>query len=147
MDLAHWSVALLGGLSGAVLVKALRRAKSRDILGTKTIRDFQAAFVVAPLADGWALVNHFGLTFIEPDGSRQYQRWWMGRKQMVCVVRQAGLYVRLETCIHTPLLVRFFVSRPDTSVESGTHADARPKKLCRDAVNVLLAQLGQPPIP
>jgi hypothetical protein len=116
----------------------------------KTIRDFQVGFVVAPVADAWAGANHFGLRTVDPDGSRHYQRGeGILTGVMLCTVRQAGQNVRVETWIHARLIARIsalFLIPTDMSVESGGLKGMLPRKMCRDAVNQLLVQLGQPPI-
>ncbi len=119
-------------------------------MADRSIRDFQVPFVVAPVADAWAAANHFGLVFVEPDGSRHYQRGeGILTGQMLCVVRQSGPHVRIEAWIHARLVARMcavFLIPTDMSVESGGMKGVLPRKMCRDAVDKLLAQLGQPPI-
>jgi hypothetical protein len=116
----------------------------------RSFRDFQVPFVVAPVADAWASANHFALHLVEPDGSRHYVRGsGLLTGQMMCVVRQAGPNVRIEAWIHARLLARIsalFLIPTDMSVEPGGMKGVLPRKMCRDAVNALLAQLGQPPI-
>jgi hypothetical protein len=119
-------------------------------MADRTVRDFQVPFLVAPYADAWAGANHFGLKFVEPDGSRHYQRGeGILTGQMFCVVRQSGPNVRIEAWIHARLLARIsalFLIPTDMSVEPGGIKGSLPRKICRDAVDKLLAQLGQPPI-
>jgi hypothetical protein len=119
-------------------------------MADRSVRDFQVPFAVAPAADAWASANHFGLSFVEPDGSRHYQRGeGILTGQMFCVVRQSGPNVRIEAWIHARLLARIsalFLIPTDMSVEPGGMKGSLPRKICRDAVNKLLAQLGQPPI-
>jgi hypothetical protein len=116
----------------------------------RSIRDLQVPFAVAPVADAWATANHFGLILVEPDGSRHYQRGaGILTGEMHCIVRQAGPHVRVEAWIHARLIARIgalFLIPTDMSVEAGGFKGALPRKMCRDAVNHLLAQLGQPPI-
>ncbi len=119
-------------------------------MADRSIRDFQTSYAVAPIADAWAGQNGFALTEMEPDGSRHYVRGsGLLTGQMVCVVRQAGPHVRIEAHIHARLAARIsalFLIPADKSIEPGGFVGALPRKICRDAVDKLLAQLGQPPI-
>lgn len=119
-------------------------------MADRTVRDFQVPFAVAPVADAWAAANHFGLKLVEPDGSRHYGRGeGILTGQMFCVVRQFGPHVRVEAWIHARLVARIsaaFLIPTDMSVEPGGIKGSLPRKICREAVNKLLAQLGQPPI-
>jgi hypothetical protein len=114
---------------------------------SRTVRDFQMPFVVAPLADQWAHANEFQLVFIEPDGSRHYRQERAMGGGWFCVVRQLGPSVRVEAWIYTAWFNRIpFVIPAELSVESGHFVGAHPRMRCRGAVNRLLAQLGQLPI-
>ena len=119
-------------------------------MADKTIRDFQAGYVIAPLADAWAGQNHFRLRSVDPDGSRYYQRGdGILTGVMLCTVRQWGPQVRVEAWIHATLVARIcalFLIPTDMSVESGGVRGVLPRKMCRESVNKLLLQLGQAPI-
>jgi hypothetical protein len=111
----------------------------------RTVRDFQCGFDVAPYAEAWANANHFSLRSVEPDGTRRYQRGsGLLTGAMLATVRQQGPNVHLETWI------RGTIPPINIMVESGHPLGnilaAVPRKICREAVNKLLAQLGQPPI-
>jgi hypothetical protein len=116
----------------------------------RSIRDLQASFVVAPLADAWASANGFALSEVESDGSRHYVRGsGLLTGQMMCVVRQFGPHVRIEAYVHARTLARLsalFLIPENMSIEPGSFMGGLPRKICRDAVDKLLAQLGQPPI-
>jgi len=116
----------------------------------RSIRDFQAPYAVAPIADAWAGANGFALSLVEADGSRHYVRGsGLLTGQMMCVVRQFGTQVRIEAYIHARLAARIsalFLIPEEKSVEPGGFMGALPRKICRDAVDKLLGQLGQPPI-
>ena len=120
-------------------------------MAEKTIRDFQVAVDVAPLADAWAKDNHFGLREVQPDGTRRYQRGsGILTGIMLTSVRQQGKDVHLEAWIHATLVARIsalFLIPANLGIESGGIKGALPRKMARDAVDKLLAQLGQPPIP
>jgi len=136
------------------LTKVRRRRDSRvglkiggrQVLGnSRTVRDFQLQFPVAPIADAWAAANGFQLVFVEPDGSRRYRCQRAMGGAWFCVVRQSGPNVRIETWTYTAGVNRIpFVIPSELSVESGHFVGALPRKRCRNVVNLLLAQLGQP---
>lgn len=65
-----------------------------------------------------------------------------------CVVRQLGPNARIEAWMYTAWFNRIpFLIPGELSVESGHFVGALPRSKCRNAVNQLLAQLGQPLIP
>ncbi len=119
-------------------------------MAERSVRDFQVSFLVAPIADAWAGANGFALSGVEPDGSRHYVRGsGLLTGQMMCVVRQFGPHVRVEAYVHARMVARLsalFLIPENMSVEPGRFVGGLPKKMCRDAVDKLLAQLGQPPI-
>jgi len=116
----------------------------------RSIRDFQVKSDVAPIADAWASANGFALDEVEQDGSRHYVRGsGLLTGQMMCVVRQSGKNVRVEGFIHARLSARIgalFLIPEYKSIAPGGIVGVLPRTICRDAVNKLLAQLGQPPI-
>jgi hypothetical protein len=116
-------------------------------MADRTTRDFQVGFDVAPYADAWAGATHFSLRSVDPDGTRHYQRGeGILTGSMMTTIRQQGPAVHLETWIHANLLARIgalFLIPANMSVESGGVKGMLPRKMCREAVNKLLAQLGQ----
>jgi len=116
----------------------------------KTIRDFQVTFDVAPLVDAWAANQHFGFRGVSPDGTRNYQRGnGLLTGAMPFTIRQNGPQVHLEVWIHANLVARIcalFLIPSDMGIESGGVRGLLPRSMARGSVNVLLAQLGQPPI-
>jgi hypothetical protein len=115
---------------------------------SRTIRDFQLPFLVAPVADAWASANGFQLVFVEQDGSRRYRCQRAMGGAWFCVVRQLGPNARVEAWMYTAWFNRIpFLIPGELSVESGHFVGALPRSKCRNAVNQLLAQLGQPLIP
>jgi hypothetical protein len=57
----------------------------------------------------------------------------------------SGPNVRIETWMYTARVNMIpFVIPSELSVESGHFVGALPRKRCRNVVNLLLAQLGQP---
>jgi hypothetical protein len=120
-------------------------------MADKTVRDFQVSLDIGPVADAWASGNHFGLREVQPDGTRLYQRGnGILTGSMHTSVRQQGKEVHLEAWIHANLLARacaLFLIPTNKSIESGGLVGAIPRNMARDAVNKLLAQVGQPAIP
>jgi hypothetical protein len=119
-------------------------------MAARTIRDFQVGFDVTPLVDGWAQANHYGFRGVSPDGTRNYQRGnGLMTGAMPLSVRQNGSAVHLEAWIHSTLMARIsalFLIPTDMGIESGGVRGILPRNIARGSVNVLLAQLGQPPI-
>ena len=119
-------------------------------MATRTVRDFQVGFDVAPIVDAWAQSNHYGFRGVGPDGSRTYQRGnGIVTGAMPLTIRQNGPSVHLEAWIHATLAARLcalFLIPTDMSIESGGVKGVLPRTMARSAVNNLLAQLGQPPI-
>jgi hypothetical protein len=120
-------------------------------MAARTIRDFQVGVDIAPLVDAWARANHYGSRGILPDGTRSYQRgngFLTGA--MPFTINQSGPSVHLEAWIHATLVARIlglFLIPSDMGIESGGVRGLLPRSMARDAVNKLLAQLDQLPIP
>ena len=119
-------------------------------MAARTIRDFQVGFDVAPLVDAWAADQHYGFRGVSPDGTRNYQRGnGILTGAMPFSIRQNGPQVHLEAWIHANLMARIsalFLIPSDMGIESGGMRGVLPRNIARGSVNVLLAQLGQPPI-
>ena len=119
-------------------------------MSSRTIRDFQVGFDISQAVDGWAAANHFGFRGVLPDGTRCYQRGnGILTGAMPVTIRQAGSNVHLEAWIHANLLARIsalFLIPADMGIESGGVRGVLPRSMARNAVNQLLAFLGQPPI-
>lgn len=97
-----------------------------------------------------AAANHYGFRGVSPDGTRSYQRGnGLLTGAMPLSVRQNGTDVHLEAWIHATLLARItalFLIPADMGIESGGFKGILPRQIARNSVNVLLAQLSQPPI-
>ena len=119
-------------------------------MAARTVRDFQVNFDIAPLVDGWAAANHYEFRGVSPDGSRNYQRGnGIVTGAMPFLVHQSGPNVHLEAWIHANMLARIcalFLIPSDMGIESGGVRGVLPRSMARNAVNQLLAQVGQPPI-
>lgn len=120
-------------------------------MATRTVRDFQVGFDVAPIVDAWAQSNHYVFRGVGPDGSRAYQRGnGIVTGAMPLTILQNGPSVHLEAWIHATLVARIlglFLIPSDMGIESGGVRGLLPRSMARDAVNKLLAQLDQLPIP
>jgi hypothetical protein len=119
-------------------------------MSSRTIRDFQVGGDITPVVDAWAQANHYGFRGVSPDGTRNYQRGnGLLTGPMPLSVRQTGSSVHIEAWIHATLLARIaalFLIPPDMGIESGGFKGVLPRSISRNSVNVLLAQLNQPPI-
>jgi hypothetical protein len=119
-------------------------------MAARTIRDFQVGGDITPVVDAWAQANHYGFRGASPDGTRNYQRGnGLLTGAMPLSVRQTGPSVHIEAWIHATLLARItalFLIPSDMGIESGGFKGVLPRSIARNSVNVLLAQLSQPPI-
>lgn len=119
-------------------------------MATRTIRDFQAGFDIAPFVAAWADANHYGVRETASDGTVKYQRGsGLITGAMPLTVRQTGSAVHIEAWIHATLLARIgalFLMPTDMGIESGGFRGVLPRSMARASVNKLLAELGQPPI-
>ena len=119
-------------------------------MAARTVRDFYVGFDVAPVVDAWAQANHYSFRGISPDGARNYQRGnGILTGAMPLTIHQNGQAVRLEAWIHANLAARIsalFLIPTDMGIESGGMRGVVPRSIARGSVNILLAQLSQPPI-
>lgn len=119
-------------------------------MAPRTVRDFQVGFDVGPMVDAWAQTYHYGFRGVSPDGTRHYQRGnGILTGAMPLTVRQYGPAVHFEAWTHANILARItalFLIPADMGLESGGFKGALPRMMARNSVNVLLGQLGQPPI-
>jgi hypothetical protein len=120
------------------------------VANSKTTRDFQVAFDITPVVDAWAQQNHYSFRGVGVDGTRFYQRGnGILTGAMPLSVLQMGPNVHLQAWIHANIVARtcaLFLIPEDMGIESGGLKGVLPRNMARDAVNKLLAQLGQPPI-
>jgi hypothetical protein len=119
-------------------------------MAARTVRDFQVGADIAAVVDAWAQSNHYGFRGVSPDGTRNYQRGnGILTGAMPFTIRQNGPAVHLEAWIHATVVARvcaLFLIPTDMSIDSGGLKGMLPRSMARNAVNGLLAQLGQPPI-
>jgi hypothetical protein len=119
-------------------------------MAARTVRDFHVGFDITSKVDAWAGSNNYGFRGLSSEGTRNYERGiGIMNAAMPLTIRQTGADVHLEAWVHATLLARMgalFLIPADMGIESGGLKVALPRSMARNAVNKLLAQLGQPPI-
>jgi hypothetical protein len=119
-------------------------------MNARTVRDFDSTQDVLAVVDRWA--GRYGYRLKGEHGaSRLYQKGTgFLVAPMMLEIGQRGTGVHLEAWIRANLFVRIcalFMLPAEMGVESGGFRGVAPRKIARGAVNQLLADLGQPPIP
>jgi hypothetical protein len=120
------------------------------LMNTRTSISFRPDFDIWPVVDRWAALNNFKVT--QAVGfERVYQK---GRgflvAPMMVAIRQTGAGVGLDAWVRFSFFVRlmsFFILPPEMGIQSGGWKGVVPRSLARTAVNELLMQLRQLPIP
>ena len=119
-------------------------------MNPRTIRDFTTDTNLWSIVDAWAQQSGYRLKESLPT-SRLYQRGHgFLTAPMMLSISQTGNQVHLEAWIHANLLARLmalFLLPAEMGIESGGFRAVVPRNIARGAVNQLLAQWGQPPIP
>ena len=116
----------------------------------RTTLRFNSATDIWPTVEKWAGENGY-----KPMGSagpeRSYQK---GTGLLVAPmklnIRQENQETNLEAWISANLFARIvslFILPAEMGIESGGFRGVIPRNMARGAINKLLAQLGQPPIP
>jgi hypothetical protein len=127
-----------------------------------TVREFQADFDVAPIADAWAAAQHWRYAGMDANGTRRYERDFSARStrteafpskwsQMLAFVtiRQVGANVHFEAGFQNGLFLRIGslgLHPAAGGIESGGFRFGPIRRKYRGIVNPLLLQLNQPPI-
>ncbi len=116
----------------------------------RTVRDIQTAGDFWQILDGWAQQTGYRL-IAQDQYSRLYQRGYgiLTAPQRLQATFTGNGY-RLEAYMWVPLFTRvftFMLMPEEMGIESGGFVGALPRKIARKHVNMLLAYLGQPPIP
>ena len=116
----------------------------------RTIIEFAAALDIWPVVDGWAAANGFRLK--QSGGAeRLYQKgygFWVA--PMMLKIGTQGALIHLEAWVRANLFARMlalFILPSEMAIGSGGFRGVLPRTIAREAVNRLLVQLGQPPIP
>jgi len=118
---------------------------------TKRTRiSFRQTTDVFPEVERWATVTGFSRD-VALDSGRLYKK---GRGVLLAPmrlsVRQAGGVVEMEAWIPINIFTRImslFMLPSEMGIESGGFRGVMPRRIARNAINGLLRQLGQEPIP
>lgn len=119
-------------------------------MNKRTTLRFVRASDIWPVVDKWANENGY-----RQKGSQGQQKLYQKGvgflvAPMMLEVRQENQEISIEAWIRANFLVRMmalFLLPAEMGIESGGIKAILPRNIARKAVNVLLAQLGQPPIP
>jgi hypothetical protein len=103
-----------------------------------------------PQVEPWAASNGFNLKS-SSGTERLYQKGtgFLVAPMMLSIGQTDGKIV-LEAWVRCNLFIRLsslFILPPEMGIQSGGFKAVLPRSIARNAVNVLLQQLGQPPIP
>jgi hypothetical protein len=113
--------------------------------------EFRAAADIWPVVDTWTAENAYKLQPADGQPGRLYQKGtgFLVAPMMLRIDQQADGQVRLDAWIRVGTFVRattFFLVPALMGIQSGGFKLALPRKIAREAVNQLLARLGQPAI-
>ena len=116
----------------------------------RTIIRFSSTGDVWPVVEKWA--NENGYKPKESAGQERTYQKGVGFlvAPMMLKVRHENQETNIEAWIRANILVRlmsFFILPAEMGIESGGVRGVLPRNIARKAVNALLAQLGQSPIP
>ena len=116
----------------------------------RTIIEFAGASDIWPVVDKWAGENGYRLKE-SGDAERLYQKG-VGFlvAPMMLKIRRQDQSIHLEAWVRAYFFVRLmslFILPAEMGIKSGGLRGVWPRTMAREAVNKLLAQLGQPPIP
>jgi len=118
----------------------------------RTIRDLAVAQDIWPAVAAWAQAEKFQLLVrSSTETKRVYQRGTgMMTAAMMLQIEQTGNQVHMEAWLPIGFFTRLstlFMMPAEMGVTSGGLRGVIPRNMARNSVNILLAQLGQPPIP
>lgn len=119
-------------------------------MAKRTELRFGSATDIWPVVEKWAGEN--GYKQKEASGPEKLYQKGSGLliAPMMLKIRSENQATTLEAWIRANLFVRimsFFILPAEMGIESGGFRAVIPRNIARGAVNKLLAQLGQPPIP
>jgi hypothetical protein len=115
----------------------------------RTVREFNYQGQLWPLVETWAVETGFTLAE-EERGRRLYRKgqgWLMAPAMLE--IRQNGEKIALSAWIKADYYLVLSLLRgekPESGIESGGLTAAIPRRRAREAVNKLLAKLGQAPV-
>jgi hypothetical protein len=121
----------------------------QDSMTKRTSISFQSGDSIWPTVEKWAAEN--GYKPVAQDGNVRTFQKGVGFlvAPMMLSLSQNGDAVTGEAWIRAGLFVRIFalfLLPPEMGLESGGFKGVLPRKIARNAVNKLLAELGAPPI-
>lgn len=116
----------------------------------RTKISFQPNGDIWPHVEQWAGANNFNLK--SSSGSERLYQKGHGFlvAPMMLFIRQTDGSVAMEAWVRCNMFSRvmsFFILPPEMGIQSGGFTGVLPRSIARNAVNALLQQLGQPPIP
>jgi len=119
-------------------------------MNTRTRVRFHSAGDIWPVVNKWAVEHGYKLK--ESAGKECVFQKGTGFlvAPMMLKVKQENQETIIEAWIRANLFVRissFFILPAEMGIESGGFKAVIPRNMARKAVNTLLAQLNQPPIP
>ncbi len=119
-------------------------------MAKRTVLEFSVDQDVWPTVAGWAARE--GFRQVEShESTRRYQKghgFWVA--PVMAEISQVEGRVRVEAWIRANIIARagaLFLIPAEMGVESGGFRGVLPRRIGRNAVNQLLATLGQAPIP
>ena len=119
-------------------------------MATRTELRFSSPTDIWPIVDQWAVENKYKLKG-SAGAERVYQKGTgLGVAPMMLKVRSENQETSMEAWVAANLLARIFslfILPAEMGIESGGFRAVLPRSIARTAVNKLLAQLGQQPIP
>ena len=119
-------------------------------MNKRTTLRFDSTGDIWPVVEKWA--NENGYRQKESVGHEKLYQKGVGFfvAPMMLKVRHENQETNVEAWIRANILVRFmslFILPSEMGIESGGFRGVLPRNIARKAVNMLLAQLGQSPIP
>jgi len=119
-------------------------------MNKRTTFRFNSTDDIWPIVEKWANENGYN----QKESMKNERVYQKGTgflvAPMMLKVRQENQETIIEAWIRANIIVRlmsFFILPSEMGIESGGFRGVLPRKIARKAVNTLLAQLGQSPIP
>lgn len=120
-------------------------------MNVPTSLTFQPTVDPWPVIDRWAVAEGYKPQPADGQPGKLYQKGvgFLVAPMMLRIDQQADGRLRLDAWIRAGLLVRafsLFILPPVMGIQSGGFKGVLPRKIARETVNQLLAQLGGPAI-
>lgn len=118
--------------------------------GNRTVLRFSKSNDIWPIVDAWAART--GYRLVSPGGAHRVYQKGTGFlvAPMICELAVEGDVVTISAWVRMNLFVRLmalFMLPAEMGIQSGGFRAVLPRNIARKAVNELLGELGQPPIP